>query len=154
MRVPAELVVRTFDTDEKVAAGAFTLAESMPLGGVALYIYKHGPHGSDEKLRINIYIDSERNNLVGQTEWTRLDSIEDLGVRYAGWIPFEFAKPMQMMAGRAYYFEAEVAGYVNNDPTYYLSFALDWPIATYADDADARRTAKIELYGYFAEANA
>lgn len=108
--------------------GSFTVAANTDITYIVLNMYIHGTIVGDERMRLNLYASSYKNDPVTTSDWLYWSDIDGIGTgNYLGWLRFDF-NGHHISSEYPYYMSIETANYTRNADTYYLAALCEYAV--------------------------
>jgi len=135
--------IKTFDTDEEVRLGSFSLASGSqgPLGNIRvfLYIQDFRSLAGSESLVFKIYTSTKYENALITSDTVLVNDItfDTSDVAKTGWLGylrFDF-NDEQLNANLTYYPTITIANYTPSADSFYVGLAYDYPDPVYDNGA-------------------
>lgn len=145
MDFPSKLYVKVIETGEEAYLGGYSVTDLTSLVYARAFVFKAG--SATGQLRLNVYGDSKRTEVLATSEWSDLASIEEFaGGDWLGRVRFTFAN-LNLSNNHQVYVTCETSGYTRNGNTDYLSLLFDWPLSTNVQTNSPQAGLALELYG-------
>lgn len=142
------LYVKVLETSELAPAGGFRLQNDQEISHIILTMYMRGV-ATTQQLRIKIFADAQLTKPVATGEWLTVRQATSGDASWLGLIRFDMTPSVNVDASAVAerYVGVESQNYARTGDTFYVGFALDWPLAINAREAGSGLAFSMALYG-------
>lgn len=125
----ADLVIARFDDTLPTSLGSYELQEKTELQSVRMRVFSFGTKTGLEKFTLRFTDDINQTTDLATSSQFRLDSIENIGEYWFGWITFSFPTAI-LPPNSAVYGWVDAADYTLANDNFFAG-VLDYPVPVY-----------------------
>ena len=141
--------IKTFDNNEKIRMGSFSVVESLELKYIRSLFYINGTLSGTEQVQMTLYSDPDYSNVLYQSNTVDIVDIGTYTNNFIGWIRFDFEQK-NINKDITYYPAMTISNYTRNGDTFYIGMSYDFPFPMYDNSEDLffNHPIGMQIFGY------
>jgi len=135
LQFPKQLLMKTFDTGERVELGGFQTTDNQELRHIRVNLFQNGTPGGLEELTLNLHTSNDFTGTYASSNTVLMSDVTD----NLSWVRFDFARP-NINKNLTYFATMTTANYTRNADVFYIALAYDFPFPIYTAGANTNFT--------------
>lgn len=135
LQFPDTLLMKTFDTAERVELGTFQTTDNQELRHIRVNLFQSGTPGGFEELTLNLHTSSDFTGTYASSDTVLMSDVTD----NLSWVRFDFGR-ININKNLTYFSTMTTANYTRNGDTFFIALAYDFPVPIYSAGANTNFT--------------